>query len=207
MRATQGFGRVLLFGLTFIAFGCSGGGGGGSSSGPTGGGSGDGTITVLLTDSPFTEATAVLVTFSEVQVHHTGAGWITLPFSGGATSRTCDLKKLTGATDLLGAGFATGGHYTMIRLVVSSATLYNGGSATVTAFACNASATPLTPTESPTAAPVDVPSGEIKLNREFDLASGGTKNILLDFDGDTSIRERGNGTFFMQPVIAVVSVS
>jgi hypothetical protein len=52
-----------------------------------------------------------------------------------------------------------------------------------------------------------VPSGEIKLNREFDLASGGTKNILLDFDGDKSIRERGNGTFFMQPVIAVVSVS
>src|SRR5262249_26450761 len=34
------------------------------------------------------------VTFSEVNVHSSGGGWITVPFAGGASSRTCDLKKL-----------------------------------------------------------------------------------------------------------------
>ena len=37
-----------------------------------------------------------------------------------------------------------------------------------------------------------VPSGEVKLNREFTLAAGGSVNILLDFDGDKSIHQQGN---------------
>jgi hypothetical protein len=53
---------------------------------------------------------------------------------------------------------------------------------------------------------VDIPSGELRLNREFDLTSTTPITILLDFDGDRSVRDTGNGRFMMTPVIAIVSV-
>ena len=56
------------------------------------------TLTVSLKDSPFSDAKALLVTFSTVTAHRTGGDSSTLPFSGAASSRTCDLKKLTTAT-------------------------------------------------------------------------------------------------------------
>jgi hypothetical protein len=34
----------------------------------------------------------------------------------------------------------------------------------------------------------------------------GTTTIVLDFDGDKSIKETGNGRFMMSPVIGVKSV-
>jgi hypothetical protein len=54
-------------------------------------------------------------------------------------------------------------------------------------------------------APLEIPSGEVKLNREFDV-TGSTTTMLLDFDGDKSIHETRNGRFMMSPVIGVVSV-
>ena len=105
---------ILLL-LYTILVGCSGGGGGGESNsttagaGGSGGGS-DGTLTINLTDTPFGEAQAVLVTFNEVQVHRSGSGWVTLPFAGSASSRTCDLKKLVGAQNVLGTGQLPSGH-------------------------------------------------------------------------------------------------
>ena len=80
-------------------------------------------ITVLLKDSPFSDAKALLVTFSELQVHASGDSWMTVPFASGASSRTCDLKKLETAQDILGVGSLPAGHYTQLRLVVSSATI------------------------------------------------------------------------------------
>src|SRR5262249_4534553 len=67
-------------------------------------------ITLMLRDSPFSDARALLVTFSEVNVHASGGSWITVPFSGGASSRTCDLKKLQTAQDILGVGTLAAGH-------------------------------------------------------------------------------------------------
>jgi len=162
-----------------------------------------GTMTVRLTDSPFSDAKALLVTFSEVSVHSADPGdWTTLPFATG-TSRTCDLKQLSGATDVLGVGPLAAGHYTQIRLVVSSATLY---------FDNKATTGPCAPSIAPPAgasAPVDIPSGEVKLNNEFTVATAGT-TMLLDFDGDQSVRQTGNGNgnakYMMSPVIRVVSV-
>jgi Domain of unknown function (DUF4382) len=52
-----------------------------------------------------------------------------------------------------------------------------------------------------------VPSGEITLNREFDLNPGGMTVIELDFDGEKSINQTGNGTYMMKPVITVLNVS
>lgn len=155
----------------------------------------------MLKDSPFSDAKALLVTFSEVNVHASGGDWITVPFAGGVSSRTCDLKKLQTAQDILGVGTLAAGHYTQLRLVVSSATIYLQNASSGPACAPSIAA------PSGTNAPVNIPSGEVKLNREFDLTSGGGTMILLDFDGDGSVRLTGNGRYMMTPVIGIVSVN
>jgi hypothetical protein len=169
---------------------------------------GTSSLTVMLKDSPFSDAKALLVTFSEVNVHASGGGWVTVPFAAGGSSRTCDLKKLETAQDILGVGPLPAGHYTQLRLVVSSATIYFQNAASGPACA------PAIAPPAGTNAAVDIPSGELKLNREFDLASSGGTTILLDFDGDQSVKLTGNGNghgagggkYMMTPVIGIVSV-
>lgn len=173
---------------------------GGSSSSPSGQ---TGTFRMMVKDSPFTDAKSLLVTFSQVNAHRgdTSEGtWEHLPFAAGASSRTCDLKKLQTAQDILGTGPLAAGHYTQVRLVVSSAVIYFDNAATGDACA------PTITAPSGRNATVTIPSGEVKLNREFDVASGTTTTMLLDFDGDQSVHETGNGRFMMSPVIGVVSV-
>ena len=80
-----------LFGLGILVlslsglWACSSGGGrttssgGAGTSGATGTSGTSGTLTINMTDSPFLDAKAVLVTFSEVQVHHTSNGWVRSP--------------------------------------------------------------------------------------------------------------------------------
>lgn len=172
------------------------------NSAPSGPSAGSGTLNMRLTDSPFSDAKAVLVTFSEVSAHHEDADWATVPFADTtATSRTCDLKKLQGPTDILGTGPIAAGHYTQVRLVVSSATIYFDNP-TADGPAC---ATTITAPDGRKAS-VTIPSGEVKLNRGFDLAADGVVTMVLDFDGDKSINLTGNGTYMMSPVIGVKSV-
>jgi len=186
------FMRVLLTALLVTGSAC-----GGNSTSP----SVTNTLTVMLRDSPFSDAKALLVTFSTVSVHLSGGSFVTVPLSGGATTRTCDLKKLTSAQDLLGTGALAAGHYTQIRLVVASATVYfDNASSGTTACAASLSA------PAGRSAPVVIPSGEVLLNREFDLTSSITTTLALDFDGDQSVKDTGNGTYMMTPVVAVVSV-
>ena len=47
------------------------------------------------------------------------------------------------------------------------------------------------------------PSAAVK---SVDVADGGATTILLDFDGERSIYEQGNGGVRLTPVIGVVSV-
>jgi len=187
---------VMLVALLVMAWAC---GSSSSSTSPTR----DATLHVLLKDSPFSDAKALLVTFSEVTVHTSGSGFggdQRLPFVSDASSRTCDLKKLTTAQDLLGTGPLPAGHYTQLRLVISSATIYFDNASAGPACAATIAA----PGGRSTA--VDIPSGELRLNREFDLTTTTPTTILLDFDGDRAVRETGNGRFMMTPVITVVSV-
>jgi hypothetical protein len=158
------------------------------------------TLNLRLTDSPFSDADAVLVTFSEVAVHRADEAWTTVPFAGGASFRTCDLKKLQGAQDVLGVGALSPGHYTQIRLVVASAYLYFDNQSAGPACAATI------PSPAGRNAPLEVPSGEVKLNRQFELTANDAMTIVLDFDGDKSIKETGNGRYLMTPVIAIVSV-
>jgi hypothetical protein len=163
---------------------------------------GNGRLSLMIKDTPYSDARALLVTFSEVTAHRSGEGGFTrLPFGdAAATSRTCDLKKLVDRQDLLGAGTLPEGHYTQVRLLVSSATLY---------FDNASEGPPCATTITPPAgrsANVEIPSGEVRLNREFDVAASGATTMLIDFDGDRSVTETGNGRFRMTPVIAIVSV-
>ena len=169
-----------------------------SPSSPSGQGA---TFNLRITDSPFSDARAVLVTFSEVTAHRSESAWTTIPFAGAATSRTCDLKKLENSEDILGTGALPAGHYTQVRLVVQSARLYFENPSVGPACA------PAITAPAGRMADLRIPSGEVKLNREFAVENDSTTTMLLDFDGDRSIHQTGNGTYMMSPVIGVVRVN
>jgi len=158
-------------------------------------------FSLRMRDTPFTDAKAVLVTFSSVRAHRSDSDWTVVPFINSATTRTCDLKKLETSEDVLGSAGLPTGHYTQVRLMVQSATLYldnpSTGSACATTITAPAGAS----------APVEIPSGEVKLNREFDITSNSAMTMLLDFDGNQSIHLTGNGRYMMSPVVSVMSVN
>jgi hypothetical protein len=190
-------GFVFLMTLTQVFIGCSSNSS--SPTGPTAPGTAGSTLNVLLTDSPFSDAKALLVTFSAVNVHLSGGAFVPLPFVAGATSRTCDLKKLTGAQDVLGTGPLTVGHYTQIRLDIASAAIYFDNASTSSPCAATI------PAPAGRSAPISVPSSEAILNREFDVTSTTATTITLDFAGDQSVIQTGTG-YLMTPVISIVSV-
>jgi hypothetical protein len=183
---------IVVFALALGSFACDD-----SPSNPSGQSA---MFNLRLTDSPFSDARSVLVTFSEVTAHRSGSDWTTVPFAGRATSRTCDLKKLEDSEDVLGTGPLPAGDYTQIRLVVQSARIYfdnpSAGPACATSIVAPAGM----------AADVRIPSGEVKLNRGFKLTSDAQTTMLIDFDGDRSIHQTGNGTYMMNPVIGIVRV-
>jgi hypothetical protein len=185
--------RFLLFGVFISVLGLAACG----DDSPTSPDTTSGNFRVMLKDSPFNDAKAVLITFTDVSAHRSGEGGFTTIGTG---TRTCDLKKLQSSQDVLGVGTIPQGHYTQIRLVVSSAVIYFDNAASGSACAASIAA------PAGRSSPVEIPSGEIKLNREFDVTLNSATTMVLDFDGDKSIRETGNNRFMMSPVIEVVSV-
>jgi hypothetical protein len=169
-----------------------------SPSSPSGSG---GNFNLRMRDSPFTDAKAVLVTFSSVRAHRSDSDWTDVPFAGGASSRTCDLKKLETSEDALGSASLPAGHYTQVRLVVQSATLFFDNASSGPACAASITA------PAGNSAPLEIPSGEVKLIRGFDLTATNPLTMLIDFDGDGSIHQTGNGRYMMSPVITILSVS
>ena len=160
-----------------------------------------GNFNLRIRDTPFSDAKAVLVTFSSVRAHRSDSDWTVVPFIGAATTRTCDLKKLETSEDVIGSAGLPTGHYTQVRLVVQSATLFFDNASTGSACA-----TTITPPAG-ASAPVEIPSGEVKLNREFDLTSSSSMTMLIDFDGNQSIHLTGNGRYMMSPVVTILSVN
>jgi hypothetical protein len=160
-----------------------------------------GNFNLRLRDTPFTDAKSVLVTFASVRAHRSDSDWTVVPFVDAATTRTCDLKKLETSEDILGAAALPQGRYTQVRLVVQSAVIYFDNPST--GAACASSIAPPAGAN----ATLDIPSGEVKLIREFDIPATGVKTMLLDFDGDGSIHQTGNGRFMMSPAITILSVN
>jgi len=165
----------------------------GSGTGP----SGSGTLRMTLKDGPFSDAKALLVTVSQVEVHKSDTpdgAWIKI-----VGEKTCDLKRLETAQAALGTQPLDSGHYTQVRLVVTKAVVYFDNATTETdpcAVAPPGGAS----------ANVTIPSGEVKLIRGFDVPEGDTKTMLLDFDGDKSVHMTSSGQYMMSPVISVVHV-
>jgi hypothetical protein len=195
---------VLSVAVLIVSFAC-----GSSPTGPSdagGGGSSDlagsaGTLTVRITDSPFGAAKAVLVTFSEVSVRR-GDNWTRVPFPDGASTWTCDLKKLeNNAQDLLAVGSMPHAEYTWVRMTIQTAKLYGDNTAV--------SATPCARTIPEPAGSVhtmNLASREGSTNGSFPVTSTEGRTILLDFDGESSITKTGDNAYTMNPVIRLISV-
>jgi Domain of unknown function (DUF4382) len=152
---------------------------------------------MTLKDSPFSDAKALLVTVSRVEVHKSDTpdgAWIKI-----VGEKTCDLKRLATAQAALGSQPLDSGHYTQVRLLVMSAVVYFENPTT------EVDPCAVTPPGGKSA-DVTIPSGEVKLIRGFDVPEGETKTMLLDFDGDASVHQMGNGQYSMSPVISVASV-
>src|SRR5262245_32518394 len=166
----------------------------GSGTGP----SGSGTLRMTLKDSPFSDAMALVVTFTDVSVHlsDTPDGTWTTVTTG---PRACDLKRLVTAQDVLGTATITAGHYTQIRLLLASAVMsYTQATSGDT---CAASFNLTNPVN------VTIPSGEVKLNRGFDISPNSTTSILLDVAGGRAMRELGKVLYSMASAINIVTVA
>ena len=181
----------LVIVLAFLLGGCSGGssetssGGGESSDTSLDGGSNSvtsssdplGTLSIYLTDAPTDEV-------SSVNVYITG---LTIKRSGASVERfsndvgLIDLLDLRDSTLLIAEDNVTAGDYEFIRVgldqsrsnvIVSGETL-----------------------------PLKIPSEEIKVLGGFVVRTGGSTNIVLDFDADKSLVKLGNGNWLLKPVI------
>ena len=85
----------LLIAVSFlILFACGGGGGGGSNP--------SGEVTMSITDAKpllpegADQATNLKVTFTDILVHKSGGGWISLPLTGDLPTTTIDLLQFYG---------------------------------------------------------------------------------------------------------------
>jgi hypothetical protein len=174
---------LLLLGVLVVLAGC--GSDRNTSTRP-----GFGSVHIRMTDAP-ADYDQVNIVVREVRVHQAGNGdgseddgWIVIPI----TETTFDLLLLrNGVSTTLGISENVPvGHYDQIRLVLGS------GSNVVVDGVTH---------------PLTVPSGMqsgLKINGEFDVVEGETRELLLDFDAANSIHVTGNGKYMLHPVIRLV---
>jgi len=150
-----------------------------------------GTLEVRVTDAKNEPVvTAIYVTFDNITVHRAGDGdadgeWILVAEN---LNRTVDLLQLSGAGDLLGEDEIQAGHYTQIRVGVAKVV--------VTVDGVN-QAVAVQP-----AGDAEMPSGELKFVRPFEVDGGETTVITIDFDisADKSVVFAG-GKWIFKPTI------
>ena len=158
---------ALTLGIATI--GCGGGGGA----------SGTGTLSLNLADAPDPSTSAVNVTIDRVEANVNGS-WQQINSSTPAFSG--DLLTLAKTTTPLGSTSLPAGHYTQVRLFVSSATL----------------------TDSAGTHDVTIPSGSqtgLKVLVDYNINAGDVTNVLLDFDVNHSIVSTGSGKYQLKPVV------
>ena len=176
------FWLILISCLIFIAA-CGSGGSGGANVG-------SGTIQMSITDAkPMLPngATNLFVTFEEVLVHKSGGSWISLPLV--QTPYTIDLLQFHdgNTTELVPPTKLDASKYTQVRIVVSSATIrFDDGSSTRDE-------------------PVDVPSGNLKTDKNFifNATEPSAIDIIVHFDLSKSLVVTGpapNPSYKLKPV-------
>jgi len=152
--------------------------GGSSSSGSTG------AMSVHLVDGPISGYQEINVDIQSVEISGSN-GWITL----GTPNKTINLLTLTGGVSETLASGATlpAGHYQQMRLILGTGSTVKLADGTVQ--------------------PLKVPSGMqsgIKLIVSFDVASGTTADVWIDFDAAHSIQvvqAGASGQYLLRPTI------
>jgi hypothetical protein len=161
-----------------------------------------GTLNIRLTDNPFDSARAVLITFSEVSVQRDG-NWSKVPFpDSSAPTWTCDLKKLEGGgQDLLATAVFPITDFTLVRLIIQSATVYTDNPTTSSTPCARSIAAP-----AGSASQMTILATEASTNGAFSVRGGGSTTVLLDLDGEASITRPNPSDYRLSPVLRLVSV-
>ena len=179
-----GYGFLLFLvaasSLFLVNCGSSGGGGGGT-----------GTLSMNVTDSkpalPVGDIEQVLITIDEIQVHKSGGGWTQLELANGDPEYQLDLLQYhDGDTTALVLPIdLSSGRYTQIRLGVKEAHMVSTSLGNI---------------------PLEIPSDYLKTDKnfEFDLPTGGSVAITIDFDLSQSVVATGSGTYQLKPVLHIV---
>ncbi len=164
------------------------GGGGGDSTG-------SGEVSMSITDAkPLLPdgVTNLWVTFTEVLVHKSGGGWISLPLTGDLPYNTIDLLQFSDGktTELVPPVLLEYGKYTQIRLVIESATIKFDNEKV-----CD----------------VEIPSEHLKTDKNFIVeVDQSAADIVIDFDLSRSLVVTdpfGTPSYKLKPVLHIVEAS
>lgn len=147
---------------------------------------GESRMTVKMVDAPG-DFQQVNVEVLQVQVNHSGQGWINLPTNAGVYD-LLTLQNNVSAT-LVNTGTLPAGHLNQFRLILGDE---NNVMVDSLYF--------------PLATPSAQQSG-LKINLDADFAPNEQYELLLDFDANNSIVTQGNGSYSLKPVIKVLSIN
>jgi hypothetical protein len=174
---------ILVCGVFLSACGGGGGGGGGSASGSS--------LSIAITDAKPSlpaDIRQVIVVIDEVSVHQSGGDWTSLSLA--QTPFTIDLLQFSDGhtTQLVPQVSLTSGKYTQVRLGVQSAKIV---------------------TNTGEEYPVEIPSGNLKTDKNFDfeVAGGGAVALTVDFDLSQSLVVTGSHKYKLKPVLHIVSTA
>ncbi len=170
-----GLGLLALAGA--IVVGCGGNGGG------------DGRVQISLVDGPL-GADEINVEITSVEVHSSGSGWRTVKtYSPALDANLLEYTSQGNALMLADAPLAAG-HYTMVRLMLSSAEVVIGG----------------TPYDVDL---TNVAQTGVKCNGPFTVESGQLVALILEFNAGKSFVNNppGSSNFKLHPVMAMSPVN
>jgi len=142
---------------------------------------GMGTVQIRASDPPSPDAESVLVEVESIEIHRAAGAdseWISIV----GEPVTFDLLKVADVQKLLGSQQVPEGTYTQIRFVVAGTTVIVDGEEHI----------------------ASVPSGQLKLVRPFQVANGETTLLLLDFDGERSLKVTGSGRYKLEPTVKLL---
>ena len=171
---------AVVVSLALVA-GC--GGGGGSSS------SGTGTLRVSLMDAPL-DAEKIYVDITSIQAHSVSDGWITVKqYTTPLHVNLLDYSSVGSSLMLAETPFKAG-KYTMVRLMVSAASIVIGGQTYDVDI-------------------TNVTSTGVKCNGEFTVNDGQLIALILDFNAGKSFvnNPKGSTNFKLHPVMAMSPVN
>ncbi|MBI4180323.1 MAG: DUF4382 domain-containing protein [Chloroflexi bacterium] len=149
-------------------------------------GLGWGILEIRVTDPPPADVKSAVVYLSDIEVHKVSgnasdntSGWV--PIIGAPAS--FDLMDVIGVEQILGSANITAGRFTQIRMKVTKVEGITTDNVSYTA---------------------EVPSGELKIVRPFNVGGGKRTVLTLDFDGRKSLIQTGQGKFLFKPVVKLL---